>query len=93
MPHPDQRHRLVTTIAGPKSVVGDVRGGGPMLAPEFARPHTKDPGPDVAHAVAAHCHAEGVLALVCGTYGNVIRLLPPLVIGHVLLVDAREVAS
>jgi 4-aminobutyrate aminotransferase/(S)-3-amino-2-methylpropionate transaminase len=29
--------------------------------------------------------------LVCGTYGNVIRLLPPLVIGEELLADALDV--
>jgi 4-aminobutyrate aminotransferase/(S)-3-amino-2-methylpropionate transaminase len=41
--------------------------------------------------VAAHCHAEGVLVLVCGTFGNVIRLLPPLVIEAALLDDALDV--
>ena len=37
------------------------------------------------------CLAEGVLILTCGTYGNVIRLLPPLVIGDELLTEALEV--
>ena len=45
----------------------------------------------MAKAVAAYCHREGVLALVCGTYGNVIRLLPPLVICDELLNDALNV--
>ena len=31
--------------------------------------------------ISARCHAHGVLTLTCGTYGNIIRLLPPLVIG------------
>ena len=62
-----------------------------MLALEFVRPGTTDPDPGAARAVAAHCHAEGVLVLVCGTYGNVIRLLPPLVIEAELLDDALDV--
>jgi 4-aminobutyrate aminotransferase/(S)-3-amino-2-methylpropionate transaminase len=35
--------------------------------------------------VAALCHQQGVVVLTCGTYGNVVRLLPPLVIGDDLL--------
>ncbi|MEV0681466.1 4-aminobutyrate--2-oxoglutarate transaminase [Actinosynnema sp. NPDC050436] len=54
---------------------GDVRGRGAMLAVEFA-----DRTPEVAGRVASACHAAGVVVLTCGTHGNVIRLLPPLVI-------------
>jgi 4-aminobutyrate aminotransferase/(S)-3-amino-2-methylpropionate transaminase len=50
-----------------------------------------NPDPEAAKAVAAHCHTEGVLVLVCGTHGNVIRLLPPLVISSELLDDALTV--
>lgn len=75
-------------LAGPGSVVGDVRGRGAMLAVEFVRPGTTEPAPEIAKAVAAACHAEGVLTLVCGTFGNVIRLLPPLVIPFDLLDEA-----
>jgi 4-aminobutyrate aminotransferase/(S)-3-amino-2-methylpropionate transaminase len=75
-------------LAGPDSVVGEVRGRGAMLAIELVRPGTTEPAPEVARAVAAHCHREGVLTLVCGTFGNVIRLLPPLVIPFDVLDDA-----
>ncbi|WP_164520470.1 aminotransferase class III-fold pyridoxal phosphate-dependent enzyme [Specibacter cremeus] len=71
--------------------VVDVRGRGAMLAVEFADPETFAPRADVAAAVAAACHAQGVLVLVCGTHGNVIRLLPPLVIGADLLRDGLAV--
>ncbi|GGF46313.1 aspartate aminotransferase family protein [Marmoricola endophyticus] len=81
----------LSALVGPDSVVGEVRGRGAMLALEFVRPGTTEPAPDVAKAVAARCHAEGVLVLVCGTYGNVIRLLPPLVIGDELLDDGLSV--
>ena len=45
----------------------------------------------MARQVASQCHSEGVLLLVCGTYGNVIRLLPPLVISQQLLSDGLDV--
>ena len=35
---------------------------------------------ETASAVSAACHAAGLLTLTCGTYGNVLRFLPPLVI-------------
>lgn len=73
--------------------VGEVRGRGAMLALEFVQPGTKVPAPEAAAAVMASCHAAGVLVLRCGTYGNVIRLLPPLVIGDDLLVDGLTVLA
>ena len=81
----------LNALIGTDSSVGEVRGRGAMLAVEFVRPGTKDPAPEVARAVAARCHEEGVLTLVCGTYGNVIRLLPPLVIPMELLDEALDV--
>ena len=42
-------------------------------------------------AVAKACHAEGVVVLTAGTYGNVLRFLPPLVIGPDLLTEALDV--
>jgi 4-aminobutyrate aminotransferase/(S)-3-amino-2-methylpropionate transaminase len=78
-------------LAGADSVVGDARGRGAMLAIEVVRPGTKEPAPDLAKAISAACHAEGVLVLVCGTFGNVVRLLPPLVIDDDLLADALDV--
>jgi 4-aminobutyrate aminotransferase/(S)-3-amino-2-methylpropionate transaminase len=47
----------------------------------------------VAKAVAARCHEQGVVVLVCGTFGIVIRLLPPLVIGDELLADGLAVLA
>jgi len=75
------------------AVVAEVRGRGAMLAIEFADPITLAPRADVAKAVAAACHSAGVLVLVCGTFGNVIRLLPPLVIGTDLLEDGLRVLT
>jgi len=62
-----------------------------MLAMEFVEPGTITPAPEAAKRVAAYANSHGVLTLTCGTYGNVIRLLPPLVIGEDLLRDALDV--
>ncbi|MFC0529374.1 4-aminobutyrate--2-oxoglutarate transaminase [Phytohabitans kaempferiae] len=78
-------------LAGPDSSVGEARGRGAMLAMEFVRPGSHTPDPEAARAVAAACHRQGVLVLVCGTYGNVVRLLPPLVIESHLLDEALSV--
>jgi 4-aminobutyrate aminotransferase / (S)-3-amino-2-methylpropionate transaminase / 5-aminovalerate transaminase len=72
-------------------VIGDVRGRGAMVAIELVRPGSLEPAADVTSKVAGFCHAEGVLVLTAGTYGNVLRFLPPLVIGEDLLRDALGV--
>ncbi|MDQ7907746.1 4-aminobutyrate--2-oxoglutarate transaminase [Phytohabitans sp. ZYX-F-186] len=68
------------TLAGRDQRIGDVRGRGAMLAVEIVQPGTTTPDPTTAGAVSAACHRAGLLTLTCGTYGNVLRFLPPLVI-------------
>ena len=80
-------------LAASCGAVGDVRGRGAMQAIELVRPGTRDPDVAAARRVAAACHAEGVVVLTCGTFGNVIRLLPPLVISEHLLRDGLDVLS
>ncbi|MFC4049132.1 4-aminobutyrate--2-oxoglutarate transaminase [Actinomadura syzygii] len=71
--------------------IGDVRGRGAMLAVELVRPGTKDPDPELTARVARRCHERGLLVLTAGTYGNVLRFLPPLVISDELLADGLAV--
>jgi len=72
--------------------VGDVRVIGAMAAFEFvANPLTKEPDPAAASRVLAACHSEGVILLKAGTYDNVVRILPPLVISDDLLIEALSV--
>jgi 4-aminobutyrate aminotransferase/(S)-3-amino-2-methylpropionate transaminase len=61
--------------------VAEVRGRGAMLAIELVRPGSIEPDPVRTAALARACHDAGLLVLTCGTYGNVLRFLPPLVIG------------
>ena len=62
--------------------IGDVRGRGAMLAIELVRPGTIEPDSGRTGIVARACHDAGLLVLTCGTYGNVLRFLPPLVIAE-----------
>src|ERR1700742_2335054 len=72
-------------LAEAHPVIADVRGRGAMIAIELTKPGTLDPDPASTAAVAAFCHSRGLLVLTCGTFGNVLRFLPPLVIGDDLL--------
>ncbi|MGA1306022.1 MAG: 4-aminobutyrate--2-oxoglutarate transaminase [Candidatus Nanopelagicaceae bacterium] len=72
-------------------IIGDVRGRGAMQAIELVIPGSKDPNPAALTSVIKYCQQNGVLILSAGTYGNVIRLLPPLVMPEHLLKEALEV--
>jgi 4-aminobutyrate aminotransferase/(S)-3-amino-2-methylpropionate transaminase len=73
--------------------IGDVRGKGAMIAVELVHRDTSDPDPGLTRAVAAAAHAEGVIVLSCGTYGNVLRFLPPLSISDDLLNEALDIVA
>ncbi|PJE99255.1 4-aminobutyrate--2-oxoglutarate transaminase [Streptomyces carminius] len=83
----------LTALQEKFGVIGEVRGRGAMLAVELVRPGTKEPDPESTAAVARHCHRSGVLVLTTGTYGNVVRFLPPLVIGEDLLNEGLDVLA
>ena len=73
------------------SVVGDLRGRGAMLAVEIVRPDDGAPDPSAAAAIHRRCFHDGVVTLVTGTHGNVIRFLPPLSIPRTVLAEALDV--
>ncbi|MDP8957977.1 MAG: aminotransferase class III-fold pyridoxal phosphate-dependent enzyme [Actinomycetota bacterium] len=70
--------------------IGDVRGRGLMVGVEFTRP---DGAPDgaLARTVLEQCESRGLLMLPCGTYGNVVRWIPPLVVNEEELERAEEI--
>jgi 4-aminobutyrate aminotransferase/(S)-3-amino-2-methylpropionate transaminase len=73
--------------------IGDVRGRGAMIAIELVHEDSFDPDPELTAAVAARARAQGVIVLTCGTYGNVMRFLPPLSISDELLNDGLNVLA
>jgi 4-aminobutyrate aminotransferase/(S)-3-amino-2-methylpropionate transaminase len=62
-----------------------------MLAVEIVKPGTTDPDAATTSAIAKACHAAGLVVLTAGTYGNVLRFLPPLVIPDHLLREGLDV--
>jgi 4-aminobutyrate aminotransferase/(S)-3-amino-2-methylpropionate transaminase len=62
-------------------LIGDVRGIGAMRAVELVRSReTREPAKRETEEVLRHCHRHGLIVISSGTYGNVVRLLVPLVI-------------
>ena len=73
--------------------IGDVRGRGAMIAVELVKSGTAEPDPELTKALASAAHAQGVVVLSCGTFGNVLRFLPPLTISDALLTEGLEVLA
>lgn len=77
-------------VAADNPVISDVRGLGLMLASEFRTP---DGQPDPATALRAQQEAasKGLLLLTCGPLGNVVRMIPPLVVTEPQVEDALQI--
>ena len=74
--------RMLTALrerAAGHGSVAEVRGRGLMLAIEFAEGDALTPRPDLAKALLAEAMARNVLLLSCGTHGEAVRIIPPLV--------------
>ena len=72
-------------------IIGEVRGRGAMQAIELVKPGGKDPYPEAVKTIVKKCQNKGVLLLTAGTYNNVIRFLPPLVIELDLLEKSLDI--
>ena len=83
--------QALTAMAKKYSVIGEVRGRGAMQALELVIPGSKEPNSDAMNKVIKFCQQKGVLILSAGTYSNVIRLLPPLVMPNELLNEALSI--
>jgi 4-aminobutyrate aminotransferase/(S)-3-amino-2-methylpropionate transaminase len=73
--------------------IGDVRGRGAMIAVELVRPDTAEPDAALTSAVANAAITAGVIVLTAGTFGNVVRFLPPLTISDELLTEGLDVVA
>lgn len=71
--------------------IGDVRGRGAMVAVELVKADTTEPDAELTRTVAAAAHQQGLVVLTCGTYGNVLRFLPPLSMPDHLLAEGLDV--
>ncbi len=77
-----QGERLMAGIrdaAAGRSCVAEVRGRGLMIGIEFAQGADLTPRPDLAKGLLHEAFDRNLLLLTCGTYGQVVRVIPPLV--------------
>lgn len=73
-------------------VIGDIRGLGAMRALELVKSReTREPAADQTKQIAKYCYEHGVITITAGTYGNVIRLLMPLVISNEQIEEGLDV--
>ena len=73
-------------------VIGDVRGLGAMRAIEMVKSReTRQPAPEETRAITQYCYEHGLITITAGTYGNVVRVLVPLVITDEQLHEALDV--
>jgi len=73
-------------------VIGDVRGRGAMMAIELVTGDgDRTPNPALTGRIARRCHENGLLVLTAGSWGNVLRFLPPLSIPDALLDEGLQI--
>jgi 4-aminobutyrate aminotransferase/(S)-3-amino-2-methylpropionate transaminase len=89
----DQILAVLNRLAAEFPQIGDVRGRGAMIAIEIVEPGTTTPDAVETARISAACHRAGLITLTCGTFSNVLRLLPPLVIDDDLLADGLSVLA
>jgi len=82
-----------TQLQNDDARIGDIRGRGAMMAIEFVDPDTKAPLASLVNDIAVEARKQGVITLTAGTYGNVLRFLPPVVIGESLLKEGLSVIT
>jgi 4-aminobutyrate aminotransferase / (S)-3-amino-2-methylpropionate transaminase / 5-aminovalerate transaminase len=81
-------------LAAKYEQIGDVRGRGAMLAVELvAGAGDLSPNNALTGKVNAYCHSQGLVTLTAGTYGNVLRFLPPLAISDGLLSEGLDIVE
>src|SRR5437588_5560763 len=73
-------------------IIGDVRGLGAMQALELVQSReTREPASEETKKITQYCYEHGVITISAGSYGNVIRLLMPLVITDAAMDEALDV--
>jgi len=87
------QHRLNEIAQRPgMEAIGDVRGQGAMVAFElFTDRTTKKPNAVLTQTIIAEAEARGLIILPCGTYGNAVRLLPPLTTPMAQVTEALDI--
>jgi 4-aminobutyrate aminotransferase / (S)-3-amino-2-methylpropionate transaminase / 5-aminovalerate transaminase len=73
-------------------IIGEVRGVGAMQALELVQSReTREPAAEETKQITKYCYEHGVITISAGSYGNVIRLLMPLVITDAQMDEGLDV--
>jgi len=86
--------QLLTALRNIKErhpLIGDVRGLGLMIGVELVKDSAKTPAPQEAVAVRKLCRESGILVGVGGTFGNVVRIQPPLCMSEAEAAQVTEI--
>jgi 4-aminobutyrate aminotransferase/(S)-3-amino-2-methylpropionate transaminase len=74
------------------SIIGEIHGMGAMRSLELVRDRqTREPATEAVKAITRYCYENGVITISAGTYGNIIRLLMPLIISEEHFEEAMSV--
>ncbi|SDP51667.1 4-aminobutyrate--2-oxoglutarate transaminase [Desulforhopalus singaporensis] len=88
----EQLHSTLKSFQEKHAIIGDVRGLGPMIAMELVSDRdAKTPAPEKAKQLVQFALQRNLILLSCGTHGNVIRFLMPLVITDEQLAKGLEI--
>jgi len=87
----DKLKSKLETLRADVPQIADIRGPGAMVAVEFCKPGTSDGDAEFTKRIQARALERGVLLLVCGVYGNVIRFLFPLTIQDTVFDEALAI--
>jgi 4-aminobutyrate aminotransferase len=87
----DKLKSKLETLKADVPQIADIRGPGAMVAVEFCKPGTTDGDADFTKRIQARALERGLLLLVCGVYGNVIRFLFPLTIQDTVFDEALAI--
>ena len=78
--------------AGRFDLIGDVRGLGAMRAIELVKSRkTREPAAEETREITQYCYEHGLITITAGSYGNVIRMLVPLVVADEQMDEALDV--
>ncbi len=87
-------HKMSTKMNRSGPQIGDIRGLGGMVAFEFVKDkESRTPDAEAAQQLKKLALEKGLIALVCGTYGNVIRVLVPLTASDAIIQEGLDIIS
>jgi 4-aminobutyrate aminotransferase len=86
----DHLTQRLRALQADHAIIGDLRGLGLMVGVEFVDSHGK-PNSEAAKQIQKYCLDQKLLLLTCGSYENVIRWIPPLIVTSEEIDEAADI--